>query len=75
MKNKKKKLIKIAQYEQRDKNKEFQLNEETKAMVLKKDQFVKEVEDLEKVLAMYNEAYPEQTAPQTKKNQKSKKGE
>jgi len=60
IRNKKKKLDKIKQLEQRVKEgKSSELKEEQKAMMGKKDQIHKELKDIDKTMLMYKQAFPD----------------
>jgi hypothetical protein len=59
LRNKKKKLDKIAQTEQKVKSKEIIPNAEQTEMINSKDAIKEEMKDLESIIAMYKEAFPE----------------
>lgn len=62
LRNKKKKMDKIHLAEQKAKNKEIVLNEETKEMLSQKEHIQKETKEIEKILGMYKDAFPDNPA-------------
>jgi hypothetical protein len=78
MRNKKKKMDKITQTEQKVKAKEIVPNEEQKAMLGKKEQITKDMKDVQKIITMYKDAFPDNPAfanAGKKKDNKKKKQE
>ena len=74
LRNKKKKLDKIKETEDKVKKGELQPNQEQKDMMGSKGKLLEEMKDLQGIITMYQEAFPDNPIwSQTGKKDKSKK--
>jgi hypothetical protein len=74
LRNKKKKLDKIKDTQDKVKKGELQPNQEQKDMIASKDGLLAEMKDLQGIITMYQEAFPENPIwSQTGKKEKGKK--